>query len=198
MAIRCKKCIKINRCFIDIINGPSLVLFPPTPKSGSACHMTRLAIHRRHSAVIMSPPYILLCFSPLICCHISCVSVRSLRLSCRRPNTRRCPNVGLLLAHRLTRSADISRVLGDSVMFDATLNVGQRHRRRANITQPWLQVVVIVPPSPAHLNWPKSLKNKQKTATRHTGTLEWGTQQALVLTIVNHIGLGLAQYCFNV
>ena len=133
VAIRCKKCIKIDRCFTDIIKGPSLVLFPPTPKSGSACHMTRLAIHRRHSVVIMSPLYILLCFSPLICCHISCVSVRSLRLSCRRSNTRRCPNVGLLLAHRLRRSADISRVLGDSVMFDAMLNVGQRHRRRANI-----------------------------------------------------------------
>ena len=29
--------------------------------------------------------------------------------------------------------ANISPVLGYRVMFDATLNVGQRHRRRANI-----------------------------------------------------------------
>ena len=65
--------------------------------------------------------------------HISFVSVHSLRLSCRRSNTRRWPNVGLLLAHRLRRWANISPVLGYRVVFDATLNVGQRHRRRANI-----------------------------------------------------------------
>ena len=34
------------------------------------------------------------------------------------------------------------------------------------------------------LNRPKSLKTKQKTATRHTGTLERSIQQALVLTNV--------------
>ena len=64
---------------------------------------------------------------------ISFVSVRSLCLSCRRSNTRRWPNVGLLLAHRLRRWASISPVLGYRVVFDATLNVRQRHRRRANI-----------------------------------------------------------------
>ena len=40
--------------------------------------------------------------------HISFVSVRSLCLSCRRSNTRHWPNVGLLLAHRLRRWANIS------------------------------------------------------------------------------------------
>ena len=44
------------------------------------------------------------------------------------------------------------------------------------LTQPWLQVVVIVRPvpSPAHFYRPKRLKYKQKTATRHTGNLECG------------------------
>ena len=65
--------------------------------------------------------------------HISFVSVRSLRLSCRRSNTRRWLNAGLLLAHRPRLWANISPVLGYCVMFDATLNVNQRHRRRANI-----------------------------------------------------------------
>ena len=37
------------------------------------------------------------------------------------------------MAHCLWRWANISPVLGYCVMFDATLNVGQRHRRRANI-----------------------------------------------------------------
>ena len=58
----------------------------------------------------------------------------------------------------------ISPVLGYRVMFDATLNVGQRHRRRANINQTLV----------FYLNSPKSLKNKQKTVTRHTGTSECG------------------------
>ena len=37
-----------------------------------------------------------------------------------------------MLAHRLRRWANISPVLGYRVVFDATLNVGQRHRRQAN------------------------------------------------------------------
>ena len=63
----------------------------------------------------------------------------SLCLSCRRSNTRRWPNVGLLLAHRLWRWANISSVLGYRVVFDATLHVGQRHRRRANINPAFVQ-----------------------------------------------------------
>ena len=87
--------------------------------------------------VIMSPLYRgeIYCFTShrSFARHISFVSVRSLRLSCRRSNTRRWPNVGLLLAYRLRRWANISPVLGYRVVFDATLNVGQRHRWRANI-----------------------------------------------------------------
>ena len=44
-----------------------------------------------------------------------------------------------------------------------------------------------------NLNRPKYVKNKQKTATRHTGTLECDTQQALVLTNVVPLSTTLAQ-----
>ena len=145
----------------------------------------------------MSPLYrggdILIYFWPLICLsQISFVSVRSHCLSCRRSNTRRWPNAGLLLAHRLRSWANISPVLGYRVMFDATLNVGQHQRRRANITPAFV----------FYLNRPKSLKNKQKTATRHTGTLECRYPTSFSAdqrwSIVNHVGSELAQYCFNV
>ena len=63
--------------------------------------------------------------------HIS--FVRSLGLPCRRSNTRHWPNVGLLLTHRLRRWANIRQVLNYRVVFDSTLNVSQRNRRRANI-----------------------------------------------------------------
>ena len=89
----------------------------------------------------------------------------------------------VLLAQRLWRWANISPVLGHRVVFDATLNVGQRHRRRANINPAFV----------FDLNRPKSLNNKQKKATRHTGTLEWRTQQALVLTNVGPLSTTLAQ-----
>ena len=79
--------------------------------------------------------------SVLYLCVLS-LPVHSLRLSCRRANTRRWPNVGLLLAHRLRRWDNISRVLGYRVLFDATLNVGQRHRRRANINPAFVQSIV--------------------------------------------------------
>ena len=89
---------------------------------------------------------------------------------------RRWPNGELLLAN-------INPVLGYRFVFDATLNVGQRHRRRANINQAFV----------FDLNRPKSLKNKQKTTARHTGTLECSTRQALVLTNVNPLSTTLAQ-----
>ena len=94
--------------------------------------------------------------------HKSVLCLCVLCLSFRRSNTRRWPNAGLLLAHRLRRWANISPVLGYRVVFDATLNVGQHHRRRANINPAFV----------FDLNRPKNLKNKQKTATRHTSTLE--------------------------
>ena len=53
---------------------------------------------------------------------------------CRRSNMRHWHNAGLMLAHRLWRWANIIPVLGYRVVFGATLNVGQPHRRgRANI-----------------------------------------------------------------
>ena len=52
-----------------------------------------------------------------------------------------------MLAHRLRRWANISLVLGYRLVFGATLNVGQRQRRRANITQALVQSNVQVPPT---------------------------------------------------
>ena len=49
-----------------------------------------------------------------------------------------CVCVGLLLAHRLWRWANISPVLGYRVVFDATLNVRQRH---ANINPAFAQSI---------------------------------------------------------
>ena len=54
------------------------------------------------------------------------------------------PNAGLLLAHRLRGWLNISPVLGYCVVFGATLNVGQRHRWRANINQALVQSIVLV------------------------------------------------------
>ena len=68
---------------------------------------------------------------------------------------------------------DAEPVLGYRVMFDDTLNVGQRHRRRANINPAFV----------FDLNRPTNLKNKQKTAAR----------QALVLTNVGPLSTMLAQ-----
>ena len=56
----------------------------------------------------------------------------------------------LLLAHLLRRWANISPVLGYCVVFDATLNVGQHHRRRANINPAVVQSIVTVPPACMH------------------------------------------------
>ena len=62
-------------------------------------------------------------------------------------HTRRWPNAGLMLAHRLRRWANISRVLGYCVVFGATLNVGQRHRLHANINPALVQSIVPVLPA---------------------------------------------------
>ena len=88
----------------------------------------------------------------LYLCPLSAVSVSvpfiSVQrfLSCRRSNTRRWPNDGLMLAHCLIRRwANISPLLGYCVTFGATLIVGQRHRRRANINPALVQSIVPVP-----------------------------------------------------
>ena len=58
--------------------------------------------------------------------------------------TRRWPNAELMLAHHLRRCANISPVLCYRVVFGATLNVGQRHRWRANINPALVQSIVTV------------------------------------------------------
>ena len=70
--------------------------------------------------------------SVILCLWVS-HSFRSSFLSCRRSNTSRGPNVGIMLARHLRRWANVSPVLGYRVVFGATLNVCQRHRWRANI-----------------------------------------------------------------
>ena len=81
-----------------------------------------------------------------VCPIYFCQSVQSF-LSCRRSNTRRWPNAGLMFAHCLRRWPNISPVLGYRVVFGATLNVGQRHSRRANIYPALVQSIVSVLPA---------------------------------------------------
>ena len=59
-------------------------------------------------------------------------------------NTRRWPNAGFMLAHRLRRWANISPVLGYRVMLGAMLNEGQCHRRWGNIYPVSFQSIVLV------------------------------------------------------
>ena len=87
-----------------------------------------------------------LCPVCLRLCVPFCLSVQRF-LSCRKSNMRRWPNAGLMVAHRLRRWANSSPVLGYCVMFGATLNVGQRHRRRPNINPALVQSIVPVPPA---------------------------------------------------
>ena len=49
-----------------------------------------------------------------------------------------------MLAYRLRRWANISPVLGYGVVFDATLNVGQRYRWRPKINLALFQNIVLV------------------------------------------------------
>ena len=66
---------------------------------------------------------------------------------CRLSNTGRSPNAGLMLAHLLRRWANISPVLGQRLVFGATLNMGQCHRPRAYINPALVQRIVLVPPA---------------------------------------------------
>ena len=72
-------------------------------------------------------------------------------------NMRRWSNGGLMLAHRLGRWANISLVLGYHVVFGAALNVGRRHRRRANINPALVQSIVPI------------------LYRQHAGKAEWST-----------------------
>ena len=58
-----------------------------------------------------------------------------------------------MLAQSLRRWANISPVLGYNVVFGATLNVGQRHRRRADINPALVRIIVPVYATQAH-HWP--------------------------------------------
>ena len=98
------------------------IALPLSARSVSVCHSVQLGLW-------VCPPFISL----------------QRFLSCRRSNTRRWPNAVLMLAHRLRLWANISPVEGHRVMFGATLNVGQRHRRRANINLALVQSIVPVP-----------------------------------------------------
>ena len=116
--------------------------------------------------IFMSPVYrggdTLLYFSPLIClsdqfcvCQF-CVCVLSVYHAVGQTwNVDPMPR--WLLAHRLLHWANISPVLGYHVVFDARLNVGQRHRRRANINPAFVQrVVPILQPAwsrPTDYSW---------------------------------------------
>ena len=116
-----------------------------------------------------------------ICCF---VSVRSLRLSCRLSNTRRWPNVGLLLAHRLLRWANISSVLGYRVVFDATLNVGQRNRRRDNINPALVQIIVSVPLMCRYLLYVCGLWSSRQARSVRPGLVQcWPTVCAVGLAL---------------
>ena len=97
--------------FVEILGGPCdssyyVLCLPSTERE-------------RHVALLLTAHFSVRC----PCVH----------LSCKPSNTRRWPNFMLLLAHRLRRWAKSSPVLGYCVVFDATRNVGQRHRRRAKI-----------------------------------------------------------------
>ena len=98
-----------------------------------------------------------LCWEP----SVLWVCLRFISLQCflwyRRSNTRRWPNAGLMLSHRLWHWANISPVLGYRVVFGITLNVGQRHRRRANINPALVQSIVPI------------------LYRQHAGTAEWST-----------------------
>ena len=106
--------------------------------------------------------------------HQFCVcAFCSLSLSCKRSNTRGWPNVGLLLAHRLRRWANISPVLGYRAMFDATLHVDQRHRGPANINPAFAQSIVsVLQPAwsrPTDYGWMDTSQHRRRwpNITRH-------------------------------
>ena len=80
-------------------------------------------------------------FSSSVCPIHFCLSVQRF-LSCRRSNTIRWPNAGLILAYCLRRWPNISSVLSYRVVFGVTLNVDKRHRRWANINPALFQSIV--------------------------------------------------------
>ena len=108
--------------------------------------------------------------------RLFCVCALSLRLSCRRSNTRRWPYIGLLLAHCLQRLANISPVFSYRVLFDVTLNLGQRHRRRANIKPALVQSIVTVPQTCRYLFYVCGLWSSRQARSGRTVLVQcWPT-----------------------
>ena len=93
-----------------------------------------------HVASPLSAQSVWVCAQSVWVCAVSLpfISLQHF-LSCKQLNTRRRPNAGLMLAHRLRRWPNISPVLGYRVVFGAMLNVSQRHRRWANINPALVQ-----------------------------------------------------------
>ena len=58
-----------------------------------------------------------------------------------------------MVAHHLRRWANISPVLGYRVVFGARMNVGQRHRRPANINPALVQSIVSVSQNAGTAAW---------------------------------------------
>ena len=87
---------------------------------------------------------ILLYLSPLICLSDQfcvCAFSPSVMQAVKHETLTQCRAI---FGHLLRRWANISPVLGYRVVFDATLNVGQRHRRWANINRALVQSTVPV------------------------------------------------------
>ena len=101
--------------FPGSFRSKSCILPPPPPeqsKSGSACHMTRSANHRRHS-VLLCLPSVEVYSTVEICCFTCDCSVCLCVSVCECPihsNTRRWHNARLMLAQRLRRRPNISPV----------------------------------------------------------------------------------------
>ena len=145
----------------------------------------------------MSPLYrggdIFLYFSPLMCSsHQFCVCTFSPSIIQAVKNE----TLSQLLAYCLWRWANISPVLGYRVVFDATLNVGQRHRRRASINP------ALASSSSYCTTWAgagpisiglKVWRTNKRRQPNILATWRAGTQQALVLTNVGPLSTTLVQ-----
>ena len=153
--------LELEKDFLENIRFPHSTLYPSSPtRLATPEAADRSLLHQvsllHPTFLVMFPLYrggdIMLHLSPLICSSdlLFCVCAFSTSiLQAVKQETFLCLCVlsvyhaggqtRLLLAHCLQRSANISPVLGCRVVFDATLNVGQRHRWRANINPALVQ-----------------------------------------------------------
>ena len=95
-----------------------------------------------HIALPMSAQSVWVCVVSLSLIHFSPA------LSILQVVKHRCwLNAGLMLVYGLQRWLNISPVLGYRVVFGATLNMGQRHRRQGNINPALVQSIMPVLPA---------------------------------------------------